>query len=69
MIRTSFDFCAALLGATVLYVIGDVLAGAEIRRDSHALHCAGCLLVAMGCRARGARRGAGADRERRRLKC
>lgn len=48
MIRTSFDFCAALLGATVLYVIGDVLACAGIRRDSHALHRAGCLLVALG---------------------
>ena len=51
MIQNAFEFCAALLGATVLYVLGDMLACAGIRRDSRALHRAGCLLVALSCAA------------------
>lgn len=54
MIKTAFDFCAAVLCANVLYWIGDMLACAGVRRDSHALHRVGCLLVALGCAAMGA---------------
>lgn len=47
IIKTSADFCAALLGATALYALGDLITCQGIRRDNRTLHRIGCLFVGL----------------------